>query len=174
MRPPKLNAHISLIGTILIMWLMVGYVYLLTPLEPVDSKSSEAQETVLPLKNATPHVRESDQVDGERLTVELEKGRFQPREPVLVVVRLSGPRAMTRPANLASLLIENETQILGPVTFTKKPDSQDYICHIVTNPATGQPLPAGIYKVVVRANANLVAAVTFEVAAPPIHLAYQR
>ena len=35
MKPPKQNAYVSLIGTILIMWLMVGYVYLLTPLDTI-------------------------------------------------------------------------------------------------------------------------------------------
>lgn len=75
---PKHDAHISLIGTILIMWLMVGYVYFLTPLEPIVSKKQELQagSEGMPAA-AVQHLEMTDSVGGMSLTVELEKSRFQ-------------------------------------------------------------------------------------------------
>lgn len=174
MRPPKHNAHISLVGTILIMWLMVGYVYLLNPPEPVNTSGWEQATMEIPTQaGELSPLAMSDERNNLRLTLELEKDRFLAAEPVVVIARLSGSDYLQHRAALASLLIENGTQILGPLTFIERPDSCDFIVHILHNPATGLPLPAGKYKVVVQAGADLVAAVSFEVAASANHLAYQ-
>ncbi len=156
------------------MWLMVGYVYFLTPLEPIVSKRQELQAGSEGMPAAAiQHLEMTDSVGGMSLTVELEKSRFQPSEAVVVMAHISGVGDDREHSELASLLIENGTQVVGPVLFTRRPGSQGYVGRVMGNPMTGLPLAPGSYQVVVRVGADLVAAVTFEVAASGVQVAFQ-
>jgi len=156
------------------MWLMVGYVYLMTPLEPIVSKRQGLQAGYEGTPDAAlQHLEMTDSVAGMSLTVELEKSRFQPSEAVVVIAHISGVSDDQEHSELASLLIENGTQVVGPVVFTRRPGSHGYVGRVKGNPITGLPLAPGRYQVVVRVGADLVAAVTFEVAASDVQVAFQ-
>ncbi|RLT96751.1 hypothetical protein [Ketobacter sp.] len=172
MKAPKPNTYVSLIGTILIMWLMVGYVYLLTPLDTLPSAAERqlSQENPLPAKALLHSTARVGDASLQLLTV---KPQYQAREPVVVVAQLSGvPRDQVE-TTLASLLIEGDIQVLGPIAFARHSLSGEYIARITDNPATGLPLAAGTYKVVVRVGTDLVAAVPFQVQAETGELAWQ-
>ena len=173
MKPPKQNAHVSLIGTILIMWLMVGYVYLLNPLETLPSQKGNALPTSRPGGSAVRAMQSSD-VSGEaRLSLQLAQDHYRLQEPIRVVVQLSGLEMDTINSSLSSLLIEDDIQVLGPITFTHQHATGEYVSSITVNPATGLPLTSGSYKVVVRAGTDLVAAVAFKVEPQSGRMAFQ-
>jgi len=173
MKPPKQNAHVSLIGTILIMWLMVGYVYLLNPVETLPSQKSDTTQASRSGTSAVSAMQSSDESGAARLSLLLEKDHYRPQEPVRVVAQLSGLEIDSINSSLASLLIEDDIQVLGPVTFIRQQVSGDYVTNITLNPATGLPLTKGSYKVVVRAGTDLVAAVAFQVESANGRVAFQ-
>ena len=155
------------------MWLMVGYVYLLTPLETLPSSVTQQipEAAKVSLKG---HLRNTAQAGDACLLLETVKSHYQLQEPVVVVAHLSGLPQHRVDTTLASLLIEDDIQVLGPISFYRQADSGEYIARITSNPATGMPLGIGTYKVVVRVGPDLVAAVPFKVLAVPERIAYLR
>ena len=155
------------------MWLMVGYVYLLTPLETLPSPTSEPnpEDIKVSVKGS---LLNTAQVGDACLLLETVKSHYLPEEPLVVVAHLSGLPQHRVDTTLASLLIEDDIQVLGPISFARQADTGEYIARITSNPATGMPLGIGTYKVVVRVGPDLVAAVPFEVLAVPDQIAYLR
>lgn len=155
------------------MWLMVGYVYLLTPLETLPSPSTPqiTEDVKISVKDS---LRNTAQAGDACLLLETVKSHYQLQEPVVVVAHLSGLPQHRVDTTWASLLIEDEIQVLGPISFYRQADTGEYIARITSNPATGMPLGIGTYKVVVRVGPDLVAAVPFEVLAAPERVAYLR
>ena len=172
MKPPKQNTYLSLIGTIVIMWLMVGYVYLLTPLETLPSMNKQPSPVDVRVP-AKANLQNSARVGDASLMLETVKSHYQPQEPVVVLAHLAGLSQDKVESTLASLLIEGDIQVLGPITFSRNRANGEFVARILFNPATGQPLMAGSYKVVVRVGTDLVAAVAFEIAGLPEQLAWQ-
>lgn len=154
------------------MWLMVGYVYLLTPLETLPSPSAPPfPEAAKVTVKESLHNRA--QAGDACLLLETVKSHYQLQEPVVVVAHLSGLPRHRVDTTLASLLIEGDIQVLGPISFYRQPETGEYIARITRNPASGMPLGIGSYKVVVRVGPDLVAAVPFEVSAQAGKLAWR-
>ncbi|MEE2730674.1 MAG: hypothetical protein VYA55_07605 [Pseudomonadota bacterium] len=177
MKAPKPNTYVSLIGTILIMWLMVGYVYLLTPLDTIPSPALPQASLGSPVP-AKALLHTTARVGDASLQLQTIKPQYRLREPVVVTAQLNGLSQDLVDTTLASLLIEGDIQVLGPIRFARKAvlgkrGAGEYVAHITDNPATGLPLEPGTYKVVVRVGTDLVAAVPFQVAGATQKLAWQ-